>query len=302
MDHGSPGRGVESLAGPPCPREPVPTTPCCPLPAPMCQAATPLPNAGEKTSVSCGTPASTALEFQQTGTVAVRLKERIVRATLQRAAARDNFPMRMPSTAHLAVHETLRSRGQLLDADTRAYFEPRYGHDFSRVRVHADAQASETARAMDAAAYTVGSQIAFAQGRYQPGTAAGRRLLAHELAHVAQQRNASVPGTLLEVGKPSDAAERAADAAAQHALVHATTRTVDAIDGSATVRRTPVESWAGTFDKDLQYDLTSENNGKGEGSYGSAIQIRFTPKPVVRADKVALVQTVVSRWNDQTWF
>src|SRR4051794_7696429 len=268
----------------------------------MCQAVTPLPNAGEKTSVSCRTPASTALEFQQTGTVAVRLKERIVRATLQRSAARDNFPMRLPSTAHLAVHETLRSRGQLLDADTRAYFEPRYGHDFSHVRVHADAQAGETARAMDAAAYTVGSQIAFAQGRYQPGTVAGRRLLAHELAHVAQQRNASVPGTHLEVGKPSDAAERAPDAAAQHALAHPTTRTVEAIDASATVRRTPAESWAGTFDNDLQYDLKNENDGKGHGAYGSWIQIRFTPKPVVHADKFALVQTAVSTWNDQTWF
>lgn len=155
---------------------------------------------------------------------------------------------------------------------------------------------------MDAAAYTVGSQIVFAEGRYQPGTAAGRRLLAHELAHVAQQPNASVPGPHLEVGKPSDAAERAADAAAQHALVHGTTRTVDAIDASATVRRTTVDSWAGTFDNDLQYDLKNENDGKGEGAYSSPIQIRFTPKRVVRADKVALVQTAVSTWNDQTWF
>jgi hypothetical protein len=225
-----------------------------------------------------------------------------VRARLQRAAARSDSPMRSRSTAPLAVHKTLRSRGRPLDADTRAYFEPRYGHDFSRVRVHTDQQASETARAMDAAAYTVGSQIAFAGGRYQPETAAGRRLLAHELAHVAQQRNASVPGTHLEVGKPSDAAERAADAAAQHALVHATTRTVDAIDASATVRRTTVESWAGTFDNDLQYDLKNENDGKGHGAYGSWIQIRFTPKPVVHADKVALVQTAVSTWNDQTYF
>lgn len=225
-----------------------------------------------------------------------------MRARLQRAAARSDSPMRLPSTAPLAVHKTLRSRGRPLDADTRAYFEPRYGHDFSRVRVHADQQASETARAMDAAAYTVGSQIAFAEGRYQPGTATGRRLLAHELAHVAQQRNVSVPGTHLEVGKPSDAAERAADAAAQHALVHATTRTVDAIDASATVRRTTVESWAGTFDNDLQYDLTNENDGKGNGAYGSPIQIRFTPKPVVHADKVAFVQTAVSTWNDQAWF
>jgi hypothetical protein len=216
--------------------------------------------------------------------------------------ARNDSPMRSPSAAPQAVHRALRSRGQLLDADTRAYFGPRYGHDFSRVRVHADEQASEAARVMGAAAYTVGSQIVFAEGRYQPRTAAGRRLLAHELAHVAQQRNASVPGTRLEVGKPSDAAERAADAAAQHALVHATTRTVDALDASATVRRTTAESWAGFFDNDLEYGLTNKRKGKDHGAYGSPIQIRFTPKPVVHADKVGLVQTAVSTWNDQTWY
>ena len=225
-----------------------------------------------------------------------------MRTMLQRAAPRNDSPMRSPSTAPLAVHETLRSRGQPLDADTRAYFEPRYSHDFPRVRVHADHQAGETARAMDAAAYTVGSQIVFAEGRYQPGTAAGRRLLAHELAHVAQQRNASVPGTRLEIDEPSDAAERAADAAARHALVQATTRMVDAVDAPATVRRTTVDSWAGTFDNDLQYDVKNENDGKGKGAYSSPIQIRFTPKPVVRADKVALVQIAVSTWNDQPWF
>jgi len=200
------------------------------------------------------------------------------------------------------MHQTLRSQGQLLDTDTRAYFEPRYGHDFSRVRVHADRQASEAARAVDAAAYTVGSQIVFAEGRYQPRTAAGRRLLAHELAHVAQQRNASVPGTDLKIGNPSDAAERAADAAAQHALVHPATCTVDAIGASATVRRETRESWAGTFDNDLQYDLINKRIGKKHGAYGTPIQIRFTPKPVVSADKdakVAFVQIANSSWNDE---
>jgi hypothetical protein len=200
------------------------------------------------------------------------------------------------------VQEALRSPGQPLDVSTRTYFEPRYGHDFSRVRVHADHRAGESARAMNAAAYTVGSQIAFAEGRYRPYTAAGRRLLAHELAHVAQQSGASAPSPDLEVGRPSDAAERAADAAAQHALAHETIPTVGAVDTSPTVRRTTVDSWAGTFDNDLQYDLKSKNDGKGQGAYGSHIQIRFTPKPIVRADKVALVQTALSTYNDQPWF
>ena len=226
-----------------------------------------------------------------------------MRSTLQReASARNDSPMRSPSTAPLAVRETLRSRGQLLDAETRAYFEPRYGHNFSRVRVHTDQQASSSARAVDAAAYTVGSQIVFAEGRYRPGTVAGRRLLAHELAHVAQQSSASAPGTRLEVGKPSDTAEHVADKAARHALAHPTTRKVNAFDTPARLRRTTAESWAGTFDNNLEYKLKNENDGKGNGSYGSSIQIRFTPNSVVRADKVALVQTALSTWNDEPWF
>jgi hypothetical protein len=68
--------------------------------------------------------------------------------------------------------------------------EARFGHDFSRVRVHADALAAESADAVHSLAYTVGSSIAFAKGRYQPGTASGQRLLAHELAHVVQQSEA----------------------------------------------------------------------------------------------------------------
>jgi len=66
--------------------------------------------------------------------------------------------------------------------------EQRFGHDFSRVRVHADAKAQMSAQAVNANAYTVGNDIVFASGRYLPGLAEGRRLLAHELTHVVQQR------------------------------------------------------------------------------------------------------------------
>jgi hypothetical protein len=67
--------------------------------------------------------------------------------------------------------------------------EARFGHDFSRVRIHADAGAAAAARAAGAAAYTLGPDITFAAGRYDPGSPAGRALLAHELAHVVQQRD-----------------------------------------------------------------------------------------------------------------
>jgi Domain of unknown function (DUF4157) len=90
------------------------------------------------------------------------------------------------------VGETLSSPGRQLDAATRTFMEPRFGHDFSRVRVHADAKAAESARAVNAVAYTVGPDIVFAAGAFRPGTGPGRRLLAHELAHVVQQNRVGV--------------------------------------------------------------------------------------------------------------
>ncbi len=85
------------------------------------------------------------------------------------------------------VHDVLSSAGDALDAVTRARMEEHFGSDFGHVRVHTGSQAAETARAVHANAYTVGSHIVFDTGRYQPGSPAGQRLLAHELAHVVQQ-------------------------------------------------------------------------------------------------------------------
>lgn len=76
--------------------------------------------------------------------------------------------------------------GQLLDSATRAFFEPRFARDFGDVRVHTAGQAAKSAQAIDAAAYTFGQHIVFNQNQYQPGTIAGKRLLAHELTHVSQ--------------------------------------------------------------------------------------------------------------------
>ena len=84
------------------------------------------------------------------------------------------------------VNDVLRDAGQPLDPATRADFESRMGHDFSRVRVHTDTNAAASARAVSALAYTVGHNVTFAEGMYAPHTAAGRRLLAHELVHVRQ--------------------------------------------------------------------------------------------------------------------
>ena len=88
--------------------------------------------------------------------------------------------------------------------------EHRFSHDFSRVRVHADAVAAESARALEAEAYTVGANVVFGQGMYQPRTEVGQRLLAHELAHALQQRMAPRPPSQLHVDPLEEAAEREA--------------------------------------------------------------------------------------------
>ena len=84
----------------------------------------------------------------------------------------------------------LRGGGQPLSPSLRAYFEPRFGHDFSSVRLHTDANGATAARSVSAKAFTLGSDVAFAAGQYSPETTSGKRLLAHELTHVVQQGGA----------------------------------------------------------------------------------------------------------------
>jgi Domain of unknown function (DUF4157) len=106
-----------------------------------------------------------------------------------------------PGAAPPIVHEVLRSPGRPLDAASRGFFEPRFGHSFGRVRIHTDRKATESARSVNALAYTVGRDVVMAEGAYAPGSASGRRLLAHELTHVIQQGNAQ------PTGAESDAAD-----------------------------------------------------------------------------------------------
>lgn len=84
------------------------------------------------------------------------------------------------------VREVLRAPGRPLDHATRAFMESRFGHDFSRVRVHSGPAAEQSARTVNARAYTVGHGIVLGAGRLAPATTEGRRLLAHELTHVVQ--------------------------------------------------------------------------------------------------------------------
>jgi hypothetical protein len=119
------------------------------------------------------------------------------------AKAHDPSPVR-----HAKQKLAAKSHGTPLEESVRARMERRFGVDFGAVRIHPDATAAESARAIGAAAYTVGRDIMFGAGRYQPHSGAGQQLLAHELAHVVQQSRG---------GSASPDAEARADQAAEQA-------------------------------------------------------------------------------------
>ncbi|HLG54765.1 MAG TPA: DUF4157 domain-containing protein [Vicinamibacterales bacterium] len=131
------------------------------------------------------------------------------------------------------VTAVARSGGQPLDADTRAFMEPRFGFDFSQVKIHADSHAAAAARSVNAKAYTLGSNVVFASGQYSPSTSTGRQLLAHELTHVVQQgEHRSAP--------PSDVIQRAPDPAGTTSTDKSMASSVD------------------TIASDLQFDLKNK--------------------------------------------
>lgn len=133
-----------------------------------------------------------------------RVADSIMRAPFQRLSV-SNAPPQITrkwsaetarvSSAHVEaphiVHDVLRSAGQPLDAATRAFMEPRFGQNFSNVRIHTDAMAASSADAVNARAYTAGNHLVFAAGQFAPGSAEGKTLLAHELTHVVQQNGAA---------------------------------------------------------------------------------------------------------------
>jgi Domain of unknown function (DUF4157) len=142
--------------------------------------------------------------------------EQCRKKNLQRKTRNSELGTRNDSPLPPIVPEVLRSSGQPLDAGTRDFMESRFGCDFSRVRLHTDACAAESTRSVSALAYTVGSHVVFAPGQYQPATAAGQRLLAHELAHVVQQSTRSrSAGSELAISKDLSLEREAEAVAAQ---------------------------------------------------------------------------------------
>jgi len=150
---------------------------------------------------------------------------------LQRAAGNAGVSSLLEPDEHEAHEHEARSPvldvvgsggGTGLDADTRGFMESRMGHDFGDVRVHTDGKASDSAKAVNAHAYTVGSDVVFQSGAYSPGTDAGNRMLAHELTHVVQQKAGPVDGGPaaggIRVSDPSDRFEREAESNADRVM------------------------------------------------------------------------------------
>ena len=112
--------------------------------------------------------------------------------------------------------------GSPLDRDPRGFMESRLGADFSDVRVHTDTKATESARSVQAYAYTVGNDVVFQSDKYAPDSDSGQKMLAHELTHVVQQRSGPVDGTPapggIKVSHPSDRFEQAAESTADRVM------------------------------------------------------------------------------------
>jgi hypothetical protein len=149
------------------------------------------------------------------------------------------------------VHNVVNSGGgSPLAPDVREEMQGRLGHDFSDVRVHTDSQAHESAQSVNAHAYTVGSNVVFQRDKYDPGSAAGKTMLAHELTHVVQQRSGPVDGSPapggINLSSPSDRFEQAAD------------RNADAVMSGAPSEAEPDETAQRTVQRAAEDELEDE--------------------------------------------
>ena len=112
--------------------------------------------------------------------------------------------------------QSLKGGGRPLSANDRAFFEPRFGRDFSQVRLHTDTRTAEAAKAVNAKAYTLGKDVVFGAGQYAPRMSEGKRLLAHELMHVVQQSGDGHTMRRGIIDKLKEAAERKAEEIAKY--------------------------------------------------------------------------------------
>ncbi|MFZ1220563.1 MAG: DUF4157 domain-containing protein [Chthoniobacterales bacterium] len=180
---------------------------------------------------------------------------------LQRAT--DPHAISQPPAAAVSpiVSEVLSSPGRPLDKQARAFMEPRFRHDFSHVRIHADEKAAASASAINAQAYTTGHQIVFGAGRYTPETRAGKSLLAHELVHVLQQEESPQSHGQPSLDDDGGSLEREADEAM---------RRIDLPHGAGGVLSRTHQRLQRTVVVDKPKDLIPNPTGKGVSQTNAA--------------------------------
>ena len=144
------------------------------------------------------------------------------------------------------------SSGQSLDSGARAVLEPKFGHSFENIKIHADSRADELSKSVNARAFTTGQDVYFRQGEYQPNSADGRHLLAHELTHTIQQSRGTVSGTSIgdgvAVSDPGDSFEQEASVASD--MVARGEQVAIGGTAGSVVQRTPSSSGALTLQRD----------------------------------------------------
>ena len=185
-----------------------------------------------------------------------------------------------PARAPSIVHDVLSASGRPLDAATRGFMEPRFGADFSRVRIHTDDRAAASAQAVNARAYTVGDHVVFDRNQYAPSSREGRHLLAHELAHTLQDPGGAGLHTQLAVGTPGDATEHAADRAAD-AVMRGEKVSV-ARTGGGVMRRQLAECQASPGADDMQKVVRCPDGSETEVTMTSSTD-KPEPKTTVTA-------------------
>jgi hypothetical protein len=170
--------------------------------------------------------------------------------------------------------------GEPLEEPVRADMEGRLGHSFSDVRVHTGEAAHNSAASVNAHAYTVGSNIVFQRDKYDPGSDAGKTMIAHELTHVVQQRSGPVDGTAtgsgVRVSDPSDRFEREAAATAERAMsAPEAAATAQRTAGAAVVQRDAEEETAqGTFVDGAPVQREEEEEETAQGSFTDARSVQ----------------------------
>jgi Domain of unknown function (DUF4157) len=202
-----------------------------------------------------------------TGRLEFFLEVRVERLKLQRKTNSDHEQQNTFKSS-LIEQAANNGSGQTLDPALRATLEPQFGHSFADVRVFSDAQADRMARNVNARAFTVGQDVFFRAGEYNPNSSQGQHLLAHELTHTIQQRGASLGGNL-EISQPSDVGEREADTAAHDVLAGRSVQVEGSSDasiqreeGTVTMPEVTVE---GDGIRSQAYDLGLED-GRGRVS------------------------------------